>query len=203
MEKEKLDLLAAEAEEQILPRFREIDRVSEQNTRRVLEAFQKHRVSEACFAGSTGYGYDDLGRETLEKVFADVFGTESALVRLGFMNGTHAITCALFAPLRTGDALLCATGLPYDTLWSALGVRDDKPGSLRSYGIGFSAVDLLADGTPDFAAIERAAAEPGVKEVFIQRSRGYTSRPALSVETVDQIVDLVHSATASGGVLRS
>ena len=197
MEKEKLERLAAEAEEQILPRFREIDRVSEQNTRRVLEAFRKHRVSEACFAGSTGYGYDDLGRETLEKVFADVFGTESALVRLGFMNGTHAITCALFAPLRTGDALLCATGLPYDTLWSALGVRDDRPGSLRSYGIGFSAVDLLADGTPDFAAIERAAAAPEVKEVFIQRSRGYTSRPAFSVETVDRIVDLVHRVNPS------
>ena len=105
---EKLDLrkLAREAEERIRPRFGEIDAVSESCTRRVMAAFRNHRVSEACFAGSTGYGYDDLGRETLEKVWAEVFGTESALVRLGFMNGTHAITCAIFAPLRTGDALL-------------------------------------------------------------------------------------------------
>ena len=192
MEKTELYRLAAEAEAQIRPRFAEIDRVSGENTRRVLEAFREFRVSEACFAGSTGYGYDDLGRETLEKIFARVFGAESALVRLGFMNGTHAITCAVFAPLRTGDTLLLATGLPYDTLWSALGVHDDKPGSLRSYGIGFKAVELLPDGTPDFQAIEKAAAEPGVKEVFIQRSRGYTTRPAFRTETIDRIIDLVH-----------
>ena len=193
MEREKLDALAAEAEARIQPRFREIDRVAERNTKKLLTAFRDHRVSEACFAGSTGYGYDDLGRETLEKVFAQVFGTESALVRLGFQNGTHAITCAIFAPLRTGDTLLLATGLPYDTLWSALGVHDEKPGSLRSYGIGFRAVDLLPEGTPDFDAIEKAAADPKVKEVFIQRSRGYTTRGALSVETIDRIIDLVHA----------
>ncbi len=192
MDKTELYRLAAEAEAQIRPRFAEIDRVSGENTRRVLEAFREFRVSEACFAGSTGYGYDDLGRETLEKIFARVFGAESALVRLGFMNGTHAITCAVFAPLRTGDTLLLATGLPYDTLWSALGVHDDRPGSLRSYGIGFKAVELLPDGTPDFQAIEKAAAEPGVKEVFIQRSRGYTTRPAFRTETIDRIIDLVH-----------
>ena len=192
MEKQDLKKLAEDAVERIRPRFGEIDAVSENCTRRVMAAFRNHRVSEACFAGSTGYGYDDLGRETLEKVWAEVFGTESALVRLGFMNGTHAITCAVFAPLRTGDTLLCATGLPYDTLWSALGVHDDKPGSLRSYGIGFKAVELLSSGEPDWAAIEAAAADPGVKEVFIQRSRGYTARPALDVETIDKIIDLVH-----------
>ncbi len=192
MEKTELYKLASEAEEQILPRFREIDRIAESNTRRVLETFRELRVSEACFAGSTGYGYDDLGRGTLEKCFARLFGTESALVRLNFVNGTHAITCAIFAPLRAGDTLLCATGLPYDTLWSALGVHDEQPGSLRSYGIGFRATELLPDGTPDWAAIEQAAADPKVKEVFIQRSRGYTSRAALSVETIDRIIDLVH-----------
>ncbi len=191
MEKLDIDKLAGEVETRIRDRFAEIDRVSEACTGRILAAFRAHRVSEACFAGTTGYGYDDLGRETLEKVWAEVFGTESALVRLGFMNGTHAITCAIFAPLRTGDTLLCATGLPYDTLWSALGVHDDKPGSLRSYGIGFRSVELTPEGTPDWAAIEAAAADPGVKEVFIQRSRGYTARPALSVETIDRIIDLV------------
>ncbi len=191
---EKLDLtkLASAAEQRIRPRFAEIDAVSESCTRRVMAAFRSHRVSEACFAGSTGYGYDDLGRETLEKVWAEVFGTESALVRLGFMNGTHAITCAIFAPLRAGDTLLCATGLPYDTLWSALGVHDEKPGSLRSYGIGFRAVDLTPTGEPDWAAIETAAADPKVREVFIQRSRGYTARSAFSVDTIDRIVELVH-----------
>ncbi len=192
MEKTELDKLAAAAEDRVRPRFAEIDAVSESCTRRVMAAFREHRVSEACFAGSTGYGYDDLGRETLEKVWAEVFGTESALVRLGFMNGTHAITCAIFAPLRAGDTLLCATGLPYDTLWSALGVHDDKPGSLRSYGIGFRAVDLLPSGEPDWAAIEAAAADPKVKEVFIQRSRGYTARPALDVAAIDRIIALVH-----------
>ena len=191
MKKEKLAALAEKAEARIQPVFRDIDRIAEANTKKILTAFREQRVSEACFAGSTGYGYDDLGRETLERVFAQVFGTESALVRLGFQNGTHAITCALFAPLKTGDTLLLATGLPYDTLWSALGVHDEKPGSLRSYGIGFRTAELLPSGTPDFAAIEKAAADPSVKEVFIQRSRGYTTRPALSVETIDRIIELV------------
>ena len=191
MEKKRLEALSVEAEERIQPIFREIDRTAEFNTRKVLEAFRKFRVSEACFAGSTGYGYDDVGREKLDQIWAEVFGTESALVRLGFVNGTHAITCAIFAPLRTGDTLLCATGLPYDTLWSALGVHDEKPGSLRSYGIGFEAVELLPDGTPDYEAIEKAAADPKVKEVFIQRSRGYTARPALSVKVINEIIDRV------------
>ncbi len=191
MKKEKLAALAEKAEARIQPVFRDIDRIAEANTKKILTAFREQRVSEACFAGSTGYGYDDLGRETLERVFAQVFCTESALVRLGFQNGTHAITCALFAPLKTGDTLLLATGLPYDTLWSALGVHDEKPGSLRSYGIGFRTAELLPSGTPDFAAIEKAAADPSVKEVFIQRSRGYTTRPALSVETIDRIIELV------------
>lgn len=188
MEQKQIEALSAEAEARIQPVFREIDRIAEVNTRRVLEAFRRNRVSEACFAGSTGYGYDDIGRETLDKIWAQVFGTERALVRLGFVNGTHAITCAIFAPLRTGDTLLCATGLPYDTLWSALGVHDEKPGSLRSYGIGFQSVELLPDGTPDYDAIERAAANPRVKEVFIQRSRGYTARPALRVSTINEII---------------
>jgi len=192
MNKSQLTAIAEEAEQQVQGVFREIDRVAQINTKRVMDAFRQQRVSEACFAGSTGYGYDDLGRDTLDRIWAQVFGTESALVRLGFVNGTHAITCAIFAPLRTGDTLLCATGLPYDTLWSALGVHDDRAGSLRSYGIQFRAVELCADGTPDFAAIEAAAADQTVKEVFIQRSRGYTARPALSVETINRIIEMVH-----------
>jgi len=192
MEKTEFAALAARAEERIRPRFQEIERVSEVCTGRILEAFREERVSEACFAGSTGYGYDDLGRDTLERIFARVLDTESALVRLSFQNGTHAITCAIFAPLRAGDTLLLATGLPYDTLWSALGVHDELPGSLRSYGIAFETVELTGAGKPDYAAIEKAAADPKVKEVFIQRSRGYTARPALTVSEIDRIIDIVH-----------
>ncbi len=186
-----LELLAREAEDLARSRFLELDETAEYNTAKVLKAFRSHRVSEAMFAGSTGYGYDDMGRDTLDAIWAEVFGTEAALVRLGFVNGTHAITCALFAPLRAGDVLLCATGLPYDTLWSALGVHDDKPGSLRSYGVEIRVTDLLPDGTPDLAAIRKAAQDPWVKEVFLQRSRGYTSRPALSVEQLNAVIDAV------------
>ena len=188
---EKLEHLAAEAEELARSRFRKLEETAEYNTARVLQAFRSHRVSEAMFAGTTGYGYDDLGRDTLDRIWAEVFGTETALVRLGFVNGTHAITCALFAPLRSGDVLLCATGLPYDTLWSALGVHDERPGSLRSYGIEVRTVELLPNGTPDLEGIRKAAADPRVREIFFQRSRGYTARPALSVEQLDRAIAVV------------
>ncbi len=188
-----LELLAREAEDLARSRFRELNETAEYNTAKVLKAFRSHRVSEAMFAGSTGYGYDDMGRDTLDAIWAEIFGTEAALVRLGFVNGTHAITCALFAPLRAGDVLLCATGLPYDTLWSALGVHDDKPGSLRSYGVEIRVVDLQPDGTPDLAGIRKAAQDPRVKEVFLQRSRGYTSRPALRVEQLNAVIDAVRA----------
>lgn len=188
---EKLEHLAAEAEELARSRFRELEETAEYNTARVLQAFRSHRVSEAMFAGTTGYGYDDLGRDTLDRIWAEVFGTETALVRLGFVNGTHAITCAIFAPLRSGDVLLCATGLPYDTLWSALGVHDERPGSLRSYGIEIRTVELLPDGAPDLEGIRKAAADPRVREVYFQRSRGYTARPALSVDQLDRAIAAV------------
>jgi len=188
---EKLEHLAAEAEELARSRFRKLEETAEYNTARVLQAFRSHRVSEAMFAGTTGYGYDDLGRDTLDRIWAEVFGTETALVRLGFVNGTHAITCAIFAPLRSGDVLLCATGLPYDTLWSALGVHDERPGSLRSYGIEVRTVELLPNGTPDLEGIRKAAADPRVREIFFQRSRGYTARPALSVEQLDRAIAAV------------
>lgn len=191
METQHLPALADAAQRRVRRRFDEIDETASANTARVLEAFRRHRVSEAMFAGTTGYGYDDVGRDTLDKLWADVFGTEAALVRLGFVNGTHAITCAIFAPLRTGDVLLSATGLPYDTLWSALGIHDERPGSLRSYGIDFRAAELREDGTPDLESIAALAADPRVREVFIQRSRGYTGRPALSVETIDRIIETV------------
>lgn len=171
--------------------FREIDRAAEKNTERVLNAFRTARVSEACFAGTTGYGYDDLGRETLDRIFAELMGTETALVRIGFVNGTHALTAALFSLAVPGQHLLSATGLPYDTLQEALGIRGSAFGSLRAYGIGYDQVDLRPDGSADLDALAKAAAKPGTAAVILQRSRGYAERKALSVDEIGEIVKTV------------
>ena len=183
--------MAERAEAKLQARFREIDRTAEANTRKVMAAFQNHRVSEACFAGTTGYGYDDLGRETLDKIYAEVFGTEAALVRIQFVNGTHALTAAMFALADPGQKILALTGTPYDTLRTAIGIAGDGYGSLRYYGIGYGQVELGADGGPDYDAIAKAAAEPGVAGVMIQRSRGYEDRRALTVSEIGKIVETV------------
>ena len=186
--------MAERAEAKLQARFREIDRTAEANTRKVMEAFQNHRVSEACFAGTTGYGYDDLGRETLDKIYAEVFGTEAALVRIQFVNGTHALTAAMFALADPGQNILALTGTPYDTLRTAIGIAGDGYGSLRYYGIGYGQVELGADGGPDYAAIERAVTDPNVAGVMIQRSRGYEDRRALTVPEIGKIVETVKRA---------
>ena len=193
--------LAGEAERDIEKRFAEIDAIALENTRRVLEAFQKHRVSDSCLTGTTGYGYNDKGRDTLDKIYADVFGAEAALVRIGFVNGTHAITAALFAGVKTGDVILSVTGAPYDTLRGVIGITGDYPGSMRDYGIGYREVGLLPDGSPDFAAIEKAAADKAVKSVFIQRSRGYSDRPALTVAQIGEIIACVRKANPGAHVV--
>ncbi len=183
--------MAERAEAKLQTRFREIDRTAEANTRKVMEAFQNNRVSEACFAGTTGYGYDDLGRETLDKIYAEVFGTEAALVRIQFVNGTHALTAAMFALADPGQKILAITGMPYDTLRTAIGIAGDGYGSLRYYGIGYGQVELGADGGPDYEAIERAVTDPNVAGVMIQRSRGYEDRRALTVSEIGRIVETV------------
>lgn len=183
--------MAERAEAKLQTRFREIDRTAEANTRKVMEAFQNNRVSEACFAGTTGYGYDDLGRETLDKIYAEVFGTEAALVRLQFVNGTHALTAAMFALADPGQKIFALTGMPYDTLRTAIGIAGDGYGSLRYYGIGYGQVELGADGGPDYEAIERAVTDPNVAGVMIQRSRGYEDRRALTVSEIGRIVETV------------
>ena len=129
--------MAARAEERIRSRFAQIDAVAEENTRRVMEAFQDNRVSDSCFAGTTGYGYDDLGREVLDKIYAQLFGAEAALVRINFVNGTHALTTAMFALVKPGDTILAVTGTPYDTLRSAIGISGDGFGSLKFYGVNY------------------------------------------------------------------
>lgn len=183
--------MAKRAERRLGERFREIDAVSEQNTRKIMQAFQNHRVSDACFAGTTGYGYDDLGRETLDKIYAEVFGTEAALVRIQFVNGTHALTAAMFALAKPGQKILAVSGTPYDTLRTAIGISGDSFGSLRFYGIEYGQVELAADGGPDYRAIAEAVKEEKVAGVMIQRSRGYEDRKALSVREIGKIVETV------------
>ncbi len=183
--------LAQEAENEIRPQFERIDRIAQHNTLKVMQAFQDNKVSDSCFAGTTGYGYDDVGREVLDKVYAQIFCTEAALVRIGFVNGTHALSTALFAMLKPGDTLLSATGLPYDTLRNAIGIEGDCHGSLNFYGINYSQVDLKSDGSPDIEAIKKAAADKSVTAVLIQRSRGYDDRPAFSAEQIGEIARAV------------
>ena len=193
--------LAVRAENRCQKRFSEIDQVAFLNSEKVLNAFRKHRVSEACLGGTTGYGYDDLGRETLDRIYADILGTESAVVRIGFVNGTHALTSALFALAKPGEHILSVTGLPYDTLQQAIGIQGDMFGSLSFYGIGYKQVDLDNNGNADLPEIRKAAAFPGTAAVLIQRSRGYADRKALSVEEISEIIRAVREVNPTAKVM--
>ncbi len=180
-----------QVEKDIAAVLHKLDEISEHNHLKVLAAFSKNRVSEYHFQGTTGYGYHDLGRETLENVFADVFGTEKALVRPQIVSGTHAIALALFGVLRPGDELICAAGAPYDTLEEVIGTRGEHGGSLRAWGITYREIPLTAAGEVDAEALARAISAK-TKMVSIQRSRGYNLRPSLSVANIKKIIDLVH-----------
>lgn len=193
--------LAEEVEKELRPEFEAIEKTAQLNTRKVMQAFQDNRVSDACFAGTTGYGYDDLGRETLDRLFAQIFCTEAALVRTGFVNGTHALTAALFALVGPGDTLLSVTGAPYDTLRTAIGISGEQHGSLKFYGVDYAQLELAPDGAPDFGAIAKAAADPKVKAVLIQRSRGYEDRRALSVEEIGRICATVRAVNPAARVM--
>ena len=170
----------------IAGRFAAIDQVAEYNQAKVLSAFRKNRVSATCFAASSGYGYNDEGRDKLEQVYADVFHTEAALVRPHITCGTHALTIALSANLLPGDELLSPCGLPYDTLQEVIGIRP-SPCSLAEYGVSYRQVDLLPDGTFDYDGI-RAAIHEKTKLVTIQRSKGYATRPTFSVSQIGQLI---------------
>lgn len=176
-------------EAKLAKRFLEIDERAEYNQMKVILAMQKNRVSEACFHYASGYGYDDLGRDTLEKVYADVFHTEAALVRPQITCGTHALALALSANLRPGDELVSVAGKPYDTLEEVIGIRPSK-GSLAEYGITYSQVDLLEDGSFDFENISHAITEK-TKMVTIQRSKGYQTRPSFSVDQIGAAIAFV------------
>ena len=170
-------------------RFAGVDAVAEYNQLKVLKGMQDHQVSEACLLGTTGYGYNDLGRDTLEKVYASVFHTEDALVRPQITCGTHALALALMSNLRPGDELLSPVGKPYDTLEEVIGIRPSR-GSLREYGVTYSQVDLLPDGSFDYEGIRRAIKER-TRLVTIQRSKGYQTRPTFSVKQIGELIAFV------------
>ena len=172
--------------ERLKDRFAQIDRISEYNQAKVIAAMQKNRVSAACFAATTGYGYDDLGRDNLEKVYADVFHTEAALVRPQITCGTHALTVALSANLLPGDELFSPVGMPYDTLQEVIGIRE-SPCSLAEYGVKYRQVDLLPDGSFDYNNIKKAI-NGKTKLITIQRSKGYATRPTFSVTQIGELI---------------
>lgn len=170
-------------------RFDEIDLLAERNQLKVLYALQKNNVSEACMLGTSGYGYNDIGRDTLEKVYSDIFHTEDALVRPQITCGTHALALALMSNLRPGDELLSPVGKPYDTLEEVIGIRESK-GSLKEYNITYNQVDLLTDGSFDYEGI-RNAINDKTKLVTIQRSKGYQTRPTLSVARIKELIEFI------------
>lgn len=182
---------ATEVEAGLKEKFEKFDATAEFNQMKVLYAMQKNKLAEAHFSGTTGYGYNDLGREALEAIYADIFKTEDALVRPQITCGTHALALALMSNLRPGDELLSPVGRPYDTLEEVIGIRESK-GSLKEYGISYREVDLLPDGSFDYEGIKNAINEK-TKLVTIQRSKGYATRPTLSVEKIDELISFVKS----------
>ena len=185
--------LADEAEAECRDIFADFSRIADYNGQKVLKAFIDNRVSESCLKGTTGYGYGDAGRDTIDKVFAQTFGGEDALVRHTFVNGTHALSTALFGVLRAGDKLVSVTGKPYDTLEEVIGIRNTNgSGSLVDFGVIYRQVDLLSDGTPDYDEISKRAKT--AKVIYIQRSRGYSLRPSLCIDTIERIVKTAKSA---------
>ncbi len=186
----RLEQLGDRVEALIEHRAKELDRTAERNQWKVIRAFQAHKVSDYHFNGSTGYGYNDRGREVLDLVYADVFGAESALVRPHFVSGTHTIGCALFGLLRPGDELLYITGRPYDTLHKVIGKPGDGTGSLRDWGVGYGEVKPHPDGAIDWDGVA-AAITPRTKVIGIQRSRGYDWRASYTVEEIGEMVKRV------------
>lgn len=189
---EKIKTASDAALKKAKTKFDEIDEITEYNQQKVLSAFINNRVSETDFAGSTGYGYGDTGREKLDRIYADIFGAEDAIVRHTFTCGTHTLAVALFGVLRPGDTMLCVTGTPYDTIHSVIGISGEGMGSLKEFGVKYKQVDLDPNGRPDMEAIGKAL-ETKPKMVYIQRSRGYSLRPTLSVDEIGKIAQLVHS----------
>lgn len=189
---DRIKTAADKAAELAASKFAELDRLCEYNGQRVLKAFIDNRVSEIHLKGTTGYGYNDDGRDKLDAVFAQVLGAEDALVRHNFVNGTHALTTALFGVLRPRDTLLSVTGMPYDTMQEV--ILGEGCGSLRDFGVNFGMVPLLEDGQPDYGKITERSKE--CKVAYIQRSRGYSLRPSLDIETIGRVIKAVRDGNS-------
>lgn len=193
----ELAALSEKALELCQPQFAELDRMAEYNGQRVLKAFIDNKISDIHMKGTNGYGYGDDGRDKLDAVFAQILGTEDALVRHNFVNGTHAITTALFGILRPGDLLLSVTGEPYDTMQGV--ISGEGTGSLKDFGVRFAKVDLLPDGTPDYEGIKAQAKD--CRMAYIQRSRGYSLRPSLTIDVIGRICEAIRSVNESCVIL--
>ena len=192
---ERLKQLSIDAERALAPQFEELEKICFENTERILHYFKENRVSDTMFAGTTGYGYDDVGRDALDKVYADVFGAESAFVRHTIPNGTTALSIGLFGLLRPNDVMLSVTCAPYDTLCEVIGINGaNGDGSLADFGVQYDQVDFIEDKI-DYEGIEKKLALYGdrVKVVFIQRSKGYLNRPTLTIDEIGSICDFVHA----------
>lgn len=196
---ERILKLAEKAEAECSEEFALAEKIARKNSEKVLYAFINNKVSSACLVGTTGYGYDDVGRDTLDKVYAEVMGAEDALVRHSFVSGTHALTVALFGVLRTGDKLVSLTGKPYDTLEEVIGIRGNGNGSLKDFGVEYDQIDFLPDGKPNLADIFMKV--KGAKVAYIQRSRGYALRPTLTVEDIAEIVKSVKNANPNAIIM--
>ena len=196
---ERILKLAEKAEAECSEEFALAEKIARKNSEKVLYAFINNKVSSACLVGTTGYGYDDVGRDTLDKVYAEVMGAEDALVRHSFVSGTHALTVALFGVLRTGDKLVSLTGKPYDTLEEVIGIRGSGNGSLKDFGVEYDQIDFLPDGKSNLADIFMKV--KGAKVAYIQRSRGYALRPTLTVEDIAEIVKSVKNANPNAIIM--
>lgn len=183
---EKIEKLSNEAEEEIKEQFKKIEEINTYNSLKVLKAFKDNNISEMHFNSTTGYGYGDIGRDTIEKVYAQIFKTEDALVRNQFISGTHALTVALFGMLRPKDKMLSITGMPYDTLCTVIGIEENKS-SLKSFGIDFEQIDLKNNDFDEEKIIERVS-KNDIKLIEIQRSRGYSTRDSLSIDKIEKII---------------
>ena len=188
---DKLIELSAKVEEEIEPVLKKIDDVCEYNTMKVLKAFQDNNISDMHFGSTTGYGYGDIGRDTTEKVFAQVLKAEDSLVRGQFISGTHALTVTLFGLLRPGDTLLSITGKPYDTLDEVIGIVDN-PSSLKSFGVNFEKIDLIDDDF-DYEKIEERVKQSNIKVIEIQRSKGYSTRKSIKIEQVEKVIKCIRN----------
>lgn len=187
--KENILNLANEVEEEIKPIFDEINKTCEENSLKVLQAFRRNNISDMHFNSTTGYGYGDIGRDTIEKVFAEVLGAEDSLVRSQFISGTHALTVALFAFLRPGDTMLSICGKPYDTLDSVIGI-EENPSSLKSFGIKYEQIDLK-DNEFDIDAIKTRVKQGNIKLIEIQRSRGYSLRNSITMDKLEEVIKII------------